>query len=485
MTAVVIQEPFTEGKVLLSTTKGDIEIELWPKQAPKAVRNFVQLCLEGYYNSTVFHRLVPSFILQGGDPTGTGTGGQSIYDEPFPDEFHSRLRYSRRGLVGMASSGPSDNGSQFFITLAATPELQGKNTLFGRVMGDTIFNIVKMGEADVEGERPLYPVRIIKSEVLWNPFEDIVPRISEPLPVVKEKGTKKKGKKNKALLSFEDETEKDVVTKKIVSMHDVGDDPRLVKETAHREQKERPHNINEVAKLKPESKETTVPDPPKSEKMEIIEVESNKSPPPKRKQKLPGINDLQAQIDAMKNSIRSLDDRTVAPSDLHKEKKKSSYLDLEREKYKSGKAIIGRKRKKPGNEAEILSALESFRSKLQAPSSESSATPEISKFGEVCPLHLVPGCMSCFDRLGETNDNEDLSEFTASRSWLNHSLTFGKDYLGKDGTYKMQREMENYEVIDPRERKAEARRKDKESRKSDGISRSFRKEGGWNGRKND
>nr|CAD7394170.1 unnamed protein product [Timema cristinae] len=165
------------SQVLLKTTVGDIDLELWSKEAPKACRNFIQLCLEGYYNGTIFHRVVKGFIVQGGDPTGTGTGGESIYGEPFKDEFHSRIRFNRRGLLAMANAGRNDNGSQFFFTLGATPELHNKHTIFGKVSGETIFNMIKLQEALVDqDERPLYPQKIVKTEVLFNPFPDIEPR---------------------------------------------------------------------------------------------------------------------------------------------------------------------------------------------------------------------------------------------------------------------------------------------------------------------
>ncbi|XP_008468558.1 spliceosome-associated protein CWC27 homolog, partial [Diaphorina citri] len=136
--------------VLLKTSVGDIDIELWSREAPKACRNFVQLCMEGYYNNTIIHRVVKGFIAQGGDPTGTGTGGESIYGKPFKDEIHSRLRFVRRGLVAMANAGKDDNGSQFFFTLAATPELNSKHTIFGKVAGDTIYNMIKLDEIMVD-----------------------------------------------------------------------------------------------------------------------------------------------------------------------------------------------------------------------------------------------------------------------------------------------------------------------------------------------
>jgi peptidyl-prolyl cis-trans isomerase SDCCAG10 len=137
-------------QVLLKTSVGDIDIELWSKEAPKACRNFIQLCMEGYYNGTIFHRVVKEFIAQGGDPSGTGEGGESIWGQPFKDEFHSRLRFCRRGLVAMANAGRDDNGSQFFFTLGPTQELQNKHTIFGKVSGETVFNMLKLADGDFD-----------------------------------------------------------------------------------------------------------------------------------------------------------------------------------------------------------------------------------------------------------------------------------------------------------------------------------------------
>lgn len=220
---------------------GEIDIELWTKEAPKACRNFIQLCMEGYYNGTIFHRVVKGFIAQGGDPDGNGTGGESIYGETFKDEFHSRLRFVRRGLVAMANSGPNDNGSQFFFTLGATPELQNKHTLFGKVTGDTIYNMIKLEDGIIEAdERPKYPHRIIKTVVLNNPFEDIVPRVLAGKEKKDKSKKREKGVKNFGLLSFGDEAEGDEqeteefvkkTSGKSKSTHDVLDDPKLSKQT--------------------------------------------------------------------------------------------------------------------------------------------------------------------------------------------------------------------------------------------------------------
>ncbi|XP_037935253.1 spliceosome-associated protein CWC27 homolog [Teleopsis dalmanni] len=179
MSKIYTVEPPTSAKVSLKTTVGDIDIELWTKECPKTCQNFMQLCTEGYYDNTIFHRVIKGFVVHGGDPNGDGSGGQSIYGEPFEDEFHRRLRYTRRGLVGMLNYGKNDNGSQFFFTLAATPDLQNKNTLFGKVTDDTIFNMLRLevGALD-QNKRPINLQKIIRTEVISNPFDEILPNVS-------------------------------------------------------------------------------------------------------------------------------------------------------------------------------------------------------------------------------------------------------------------------------------------------------------------
>jgi peptidyl-prolyl cis-trans isomerase SDCCAG10 len=175
-----VTEPHTSGKVVLHTTLGALDVELWPKESPKAVRNFVQLCLEGFYDNCLFHRLIKDFIIQTGDPTGTGTGGESIYGGDFPKEFHSRLRFTHRGILAMAG-GPDGNLSQFFITLDKTPQLDRKHTIFGKLTGNAIYNLLPVNDLQVDAdERPLFPPKIIRTEVLFNPFDDIVPRVRVP-----------------------------------------------------------------------------------------------------------------------------------------------------------------------------------------------------------------------------------------------------------------------------------------------------------------
>ncbi|TKY58080.1 Peptidyl-prolyl cis-trans isomerase CYP57 [Spatholobus suberectus] len=242
MSTVYVLEPPTKGKVVVNTTRGPLDIELWPKEAPKAVRNFVQLCLEGYYENTIFHRVMKDFLVQGGDPTGTGTGGESIYGGVFADEFHSRLKFKHRGIVAMANAGsPNSNGSQFFITLDRCDWLDRKHTIFGKVTGDTMYNLLRLGEVETDkNDRPLDPHKILSVEVLWNPFEDIVPRTLQKSQMeakadTESKEPRKKGVKKLNLLSFgeeaeEEEKELSSVKQKIKSSHDVLNDPRLLKE---------------------------------------------------------------------------------------------------------------------------------------------------------------------------------------------------------------------------------------------------------------
>src|SRR3989338_2850672 len=106
--------------VVLETNHGIIEIRLMPEIAPKACENFEKLAKKGYYNGVIFHRVIKGFMIQGGDPTGTGHGGQSIWGKPFADEFMPGITFGRAGLVAMANAGPNTNGSQFFITTAET-----------------------------------------------------------------------------------------------------------------------------------------------------------------------------------------------------------------------------------------------------------------------------------------------------------------------------------------------------------------------------
>ena len=151
--------------VMLETTQGDVEIELYPKTAPLAVANFVGHIESGYYEGIIFHRVIDGFMVQGGDPMGTGTGGESIWGKPFPDEFSEELRFDTEGLLAMANSGPMTNGSQFFITTSNPTWLNDKHTIFGKVVAG-YDNVVKIEKTETgEGDRPVEEQKIVKAYV--------------------------------------------------------------------------------------------------------------------------------------------------------------------------------------------------------------------------------------------------------------------------------------------------------------------------------
>ncbi len=123
-------DPKKSYTAIMHTDKGDITLKLFADKAPKTVNNFVFLARQGFYDNVIFHRVIKDFMAQGGDPTGTGHGGPGYQ---FGDEFDSSLRHTKAGILSMANSGPGTNGSQFFITYAPTPWLDGKHTIFGEV----------------------------------------------------------------------------------------------------------------------------------------------------------------------------------------------------------------------------------------------------------------------------------------------------------------------------------------------------------------
>ena len=184
MSELYITEPQTTGKVILETNYGNIDIELFTLEAPKSCRNFIQHCLNKYYNGCHFFKIFKNFMIQTGDPTNTGSGGESIYSSEFRDEFHSRLKFNHRGVVAMNNKNkPNSNGSQFFITLEKCEEMNKKFTIFGKVTGPTFFNAVNISNlsADEDG-KPLMNnekeiPKIINTEVVINPFKDLKPTV--------------------------------------------------------------------------------------------------------------------------------------------------------------------------------------------------------------------------------------------------------------------------------------------------------------------
>ena len=137
-------DPDKTYRVTLSTSKGDIVLDLFAQYAPNTVNNFVVLARDGFYDGLTFHRVIPNFMIQGGDPSGNGTGGPGY---KFADEFHMNPLRHETGVISMANAGPGTNGSQFFITHAPQPHLDGRHTVFGKVTtGQDVVNAIRQSD---------------------------------------------------------------------------------------------------------------------------------------------------------------------------------------------------------------------------------------------------------------------------------------------------------------------------------------------------
>jgi len=151
--------------VLLKTTDGDLKIELFPDVAPLAVENFMTHIKDGYYDGVAFHRIIKDFMIQGGDPTESGRGGESIWKKDFKDEFKNKT-FDKPGVLAMANRGPFTNGSQFFITTAPTPWLNGHHTIFGQLMPSSYAVLSKLNNTPVNASKPKNRVEIIKASIV-------------------------------------------------------------------------------------------------------------------------------------------------------------------------------------------------------------------------------------------------------------------------------------------------------------------------------
>lgn len=560
-------EPPPSASVLLHTTAGPLTISLFANQTPLTCRNFLQHVLDEDYTNNIFHRVSPGFVIQTGDPTGTGEGGQNIYEDReferydddwarvmgrekdekihFGDEIHTRLKFNRRGLVGMAK-GTGDGagyGSQFFITLGdCRAELDGRCTMFGRVEGDGIYNVVKIAEGEVlEGsERPVYPEKILRVEIVemppgeaWQKMRKrnkVAERALEAPSPIKKKAPKKKG--GKTLLSFGDDGDDDaggvpVRPKKakfnpqLIDGADVPDSKPKTNGTAPKqlpaqEEKRNRRSPSPLPSVPQKRKASTQPRPPTESpspsptqrrkpsfhdpttQLPLRDPESpSRSPTPADEPRVSKAASLQAEIDALKASMR----RNV-PTNTNESKHKKSAL----EALIPATSTRGRKRPRPGEsnakeDAHALKMLNAFKARLdsvqtqkappkpngqkhvslgpEAETKDSKRPRSISPGAEanddeapLCDLHFIANCQSCSrwddpeNEAAEDSDGED-------RQWMSHSLSFAKDRLGKDLTWKRKNE-EELVVIDPREREKELkveRRRERDKGKGKGKDR--------------
>ncbi|KAL0571554.1 Peptidyl-prolyl isomerase cwc27 [Marasmius crinis-equi] len=479
----------TNGRVIISTTVGEIDIELWSKETPRTCRNFLQLAMEGYYDGVIFHRVVPGFLVQTGDRTGTGAGGESVYGEPFEDEIHPRLRFAHRGLVAMANSGTKNsNDSQFIITLDRADELQGKHTLFGRVIGDTVYNVLKIGELELDkNERPVYPPKIRSVRILDNPFPDIVPRITaeekraqqrarEEVQREREEEMRRKGaKKNTKLLSFgvdegAEEEEPVEFKKKAIFRPDLldngqGSSSGSTQAPTNPVLTELPDFVTKaplsMAKGSEKSAQPLDDEERKSSKKKDKESDITNIRSQHASEKASSLTARQTEIEKMEADIRKLAKRRAGEDsdDESRKKPKRSYLEEELKKYEKGRGL--NKRAKRKDEADVLAKLDLFRGRLkgvQASDERQDDAGEGENEGE--------GGI-------EVGAEESGMEVDDDRGFLGHMLHFPKD-----NTEEVERAERDYEVIDPRQRGARAKEEERERKRKEKGGRHRNRHGG-------
>ncbi|KAK2465481.1 hypothetical protein APHAL10511_002373 [Amanita phalloides] len=465
----------TRGRVIIDTTVGEIDIELWSRETPKTCRNFLALAMEGYYDGVIFHRVVPGFLVQTGDRTGTGAGGESFYGEPFEDEIHPRLRFVHRGLVAMANRGTKhSNDSQFILTLDRADELHGKHTLFGRCVGDTFYNVLKIGEMELDdNERPLYPPKIKSIRIVDNPFDDIVPRITAEEKRVqqrakiqaqreREEAERRRGaKKNVKLLSFggdDDEGEEEPSLKKAIIRPDLVEDQVVTAAAV-------PESVTQPVEAGAR-KETKLDKPPAKDKdkerYDITKIRERHAEEQASEQKL-----RKNEIAKMEAEIRKLAKRREgegSEEEMKNKKAKKSYLEEETAKYTKGRGTHkkGKDGKRRVDESDVLAALSSFRDKLQSQKWLAGETDDVTIDEEI----KAPG-MTGDGNEDEVRGEDPGMEVDDDFGFMNHALHFPKD----DGGERQKAERD-YEVIDPRQRGAQAREEEKERRRVQKAGRS-------------
>ncbi|PSR80371.1 hypothetical protein PHLCEN_2v6756 [Hermanssonia centrifuga] len=472
----------TRGRVIIDTTVGEIDVELWSKVRcrlflyEEKIKHSLQHIKGNTKDMSEFPhpgdgRVVPNFLVQTGDKTGTGGGGESIYGEPFEDEIHPRLRFAHRGIIAMANNGTKNsNDSQFIITLDRADELHGKHTLFGRVIGDTIYNVLKIGGMEIDAnERPLYPPKIKTIRIVDNPFDDIIPRITaaekraqlrarEQGQREREEEQRRRGaKKDVKLLSFgadEDgeEEEQVIFKKKPIVRPDLVENPEpsaaIPVAISQASKEKHSHRTTEAA--------SKIVEPEKiRESTKVNETDITKIREKHAKEQAAQSSSRQTEIEKMEAEIRKLsrkargDDSDDEPT---KKKAKKSYLEEEMAKY--AKAKGAHKKAKDGkrkDEGDVLAALSSFRSKLKGSAPDRDV-----------PIEEPTEDQEALAGASTVGAEEDPGmEVDDDTGFLGHALHFPKD--NNEEAIKAERD---YEVIDPRQRGARAKEEERERKRA-------------------
>ena len=426
MSSVYISEPPTNGKVVISTTCGDIDIELWSRECPLACKNFISHCLNGYYDKNIFHRVIKDFMIQTGDPTGTGTGGQSIWGKPFKDEFHQRIKFNHRGLVAMANSQKAhSNESQWFVTLKAAEWLDKKHTIFGKVTGNTIFNVLRIGEVEVEDDRPLDDVSIVSCEVLNNPFPEIVAN-EDANKVVKviEKTEKKSVKKDNKLLSFGDDNDSDEEDNDAKEMMQ-----RLAQKKRAKQEKDRLEEEVRLAKETEKRKEKEAMEIASAEEVTTVKAARDNESRIKKE----GSTVATTISDTTKFSSSTKAVPKAAASTKKEVVQNRSYVEEMRAEYfkNKGKEKDGGKKSEKKRQSDTLAKLSAFTSKIK------KQKIAAKKQG----LSEAPKTENYHGQVMESKDDEEVD----INSWHVGKLVFRRHI---DDNYRNVNDVNNYVTID-------------------------------------
>lgn len=426
MSSVYISEPPTNGKVVISTTCGDIDIELWSRECPLACKNFISHCLNGYYDKNIFHRVIKDFMIQTGDPTGTGTGGQSIWGKPFKDEFHQRIKFNHRGLVAMANSQKAhSNESQWFVTLKAAEWLDKKHTIFGKVTGNTIFNVLRIGEVEVEDDRPLDDVSIVSCEVLNNPFPEIVANgDANKVVEVIEKTEKKSVKKDNKLLSFGDDNdsgEEDNDAKEMMQ--------RLAQKKRAKQEKDRLEEEVRLAKETEKRKEKEAMEIASAE--EVTTVKATRDNESRIKKEASTVATTISDTTKFSSSTKAVP--KAAASTKKEVVQNRSYVEEMRAEYSKnkGKEKDGGKKSEKKRQSDTLAKLSAFTSKIK------KQKIAAKKQG----LSEAPETENYHGQVMESKDDEEVD----INSWHVGKLVFRRHI---DDNYRNVNDVNNYVTID-------------------------------------
>lgn len=452
MSTVRNSEPQAHGVILFKTTFGDLEVELFTQQCPRATRNFVQLCLDGYYNETIFDRVERDFIAVGGALQDDEPDDRRDKAGTFKDEFHPRLRFTRRGLMATANTEKDANGPEFFFTLGPTPELQDKNTIFGRLKGDSVYYLVDLNETQVDEDLvPISEKKILETHVIENPYPDLEPRkgLKRAVGMRANKNDsdddddKPKFDRNKKLSFDQDESDDD----------DDDEDNEADVKPPPQSSKPEPERVVDV-KLEPKNEESSEPK----------EVKVEEEDPRERR-----LREIRAQIAQLKKQIDNEPPETKVKktSERRAESKQLDFKHPTEDSVPSNDSsnnadLIDSKsrnatKKSRHSERETFEILENFKKKLKQ-----------SKSGE--PDHDNRQDKKTIDESFEVGDGElnldDLDKVDGD-AWMRHKFEAeDEERLAKDANTK---DDDWYSIEDPRNpmtKRIESQRSDRDAKSS-------------------